>query len=86
MNFQIEVNFGPGGVGFAPKVTKLHKKMIEKVENLHGCTPNAMSEAALPKAKKIAEALFQAWKVFGDAKAIVVLVFDSVLSVLHLNI
>ena len=60
--------------------------MIEKVENLHGCTPNAISEAALPKAKKIAEALFQAWKVFGDAKAIVVLVFDSVLSVLHLNI
>lgn len=74
---QIEVNFGPGGVGFAPKVSKFHKKMIEKVENLHGCTPQSMSEAALPKGQKIAEALFQAWKLFGDAKAIVVLVFDS---------
>ena len=37
-----------------------------------------MRDAAIPQGQKIAEALFQAWKLFGDPKAIVVLVFDSV--------
>ncbi|KAF7631150.1 Glutathione synthetase [Meloidogyne graminicola] len=74
---QIEINMGPGGVGFAPKISKLHRKMLDKVESLQGCSLTSMSEAAIPQGQKIAEALFQAWKLFGDPKAIVVLVFDS---------
>ena len=52
--------------------------MLDKVENLYGCSLYSMRDAAIPQGQKIAEALFQAWKLFGDPKAIVVLVFDSV--------
>lgn len=74
---QIEVNLGPGGPGFAPKVAKLHRRMLAKVESLNGGALPALANGSLPERRPIAEALFQAWKLFNDPQALAVLVFDS---------
>jgi hypothetical protein len=64
------VNLGPGGPGFAQKMAKLHKKLLQKVENLHYGQIPCLANATLPAKRSIAEALFEAWKWQGDPEVL----------------
>jgi hypothetical protein len=59
---------GPGGPGFATKVAKLHRKTLQKVENWHGGKHPILAQAQMPQRQSIAEALYHAWRLFGDPK------------------
>ncbi|KAL3078564.1 hypothetical protein niasHT_034039 [Heterodera trifolii] len=71
---QVEVNIGAiGGPGFARTVSKLHKKVLDKLAIEHGGQPAilANSEAPVNRSRQnIAYALYQSWKLFGDPKAV----------------
>ncbi|KAF7637754.1 Glutathione synthetase [Meloidogyne graminicola] len=72
----VEVNIGQvGGPGCATLMSKLHKKMIQKVENLRYGPLTSTVNGKLPEnypRKGMAETMFQAWKLFGDKDAVVV--------------
>ena len=68
---QVEVNIGQvGGPGCATLMSKLHKRMIEKVGNLrYGQPLSSTVNGKLPEncpRKGMAEAMLHAWKLFGD--------------------
>ncbi|KAL3100150.1 hypothetical protein niasHT_029880 [Heterodera trifolii] len=71
---QVEVNIGGiGGSGFGSAISKLHQKVLDKVAIEHGGQPAilANSEAPVNRSRQnIAYALYQAWKLFGDPKAV----------------
>ncbi|KAL3105989.1 hypothetical protein niasHT_028719 [Heterodera trifolii] len=71
---QVEVNIGGiGGPGFGSAISKLHQKVLEKLAIEHGGQPAilANSEAPVNRSRQnIAYALYQAWKLFGDPKAV----------------
>lgn len=73
----VEVNIGQvGGPGCATLMSKLHKKMMEKVENLrYGQTLSSAINGKLPEncpRKGMAETMLHAWKLFGDKNAVIV--------------
>jgi glutathione synthase len=73
---QVEVNIGQvGGPGCATAMTKLHKKMLEKAENLLGGPLASLATATQPENRPrrgMAETLYHAWKLFNDPKAVIV--------------
>lgn len=64
------MNLGPGGPGFAQKIAKLHKKLLQKMENLHYGPIPSLANATIPARRSIAEALFNAWKLQGDPEVL----------------
>uniref|UniRef100_A0A183CD48 Glutathione synthetase n=1 Tax=Globodera pallida TaxID=36090 RepID=A0A183CD48_GLOPA len=75
---QVEVNPGQiGGPGSATGMSKLHRKMLEKVEILHGKKLPMLAKAVVPENRprdEIAMTIYQAWKMFGDPNAMILLV------------
>ncbi|KAL3081936.1 hypothetical protein niasHS_011561 [Heterodera schachtii] len=75
---QVEVNPGQiGGPGAATAVSKCHRKMLDKVEIMHGKKLPIMAKAFVPENRPgpgIARTLYQAWKMFGDPNAIILYV------------
>jgi len=78
---QVEVNPGQiGGPGHATGTSKLHRRMLTKLETLHGDTLPFMKDATLPENKPrdgMAQSIYKAWKLFADPKAVVVFVNKS---------
>ena len=72
----MEVNIGQvGGPGSAQQVAKVHRKMLEKVDNLHGGELPVLAGAQPAENRsrqRMAQAIYQGWKLFGDPKAVVV--------------
>lgn len=64
---QVEMNIGPiGGPGCASQVSKLHAKLLDKLEAIHGETSPVMDHAQLPDQnvrKNMARTLYKAWCV-----------------------
>src|SRR4051794_31226231 len=83
LDLQVEVNIGQvGGPGCATAMRKLHKRMVEKAENLHYGKFPSLVNAKMPENKSrrgMAETMLAAWKLFGDEKAVLVNL-DQVLS------
>lgn len=73
---QVEVNIGQvGGPGTAQQAAKLHRKMLDKVDSLHGGQLPSLVNAHLAENKSrvnLARALYQAWKMVGDPDAVIV--------------
>jgi glutathione synthase len=73
---QVEVNIGQvGGPGSAQQAAKVHRKMLEKVDNMHRGELPILANAQLAENRsrqKMALAIYQCWKLFGDPKAVVV--------------
>ncbi|KAL3071474.1 hypothetical protein niasHT_031838 [Heterodera trifolii] len=71
---QVEVNIGNyGGAGYASHLTQFHRKMMETAgRNVPADTlPDNGSD------EQLAEALYEAWKLFGDPKAIMLIVANK---------
>uniref|UniRef100_A0A914I918 Glutathione synthetase n=1 Tax=Globodera rostochiensis TaxID=31243 RepID=A0A914I918_GLORO len=77
---QVEVNPGQiGGPGSATAVSKLHRKMLEKVEIVHGKKLPMLAKAVVPENRprdELAMTMYQAWKMFGDPNAMLLYVFQ----------
>ncbi|KAI3408414.1 hypothetical protein GPALN_010340 [Globodera pallida] len=75
---QVEVNAGQiGGPGVATGVCKLHRKMLEKVEIVHGKKLPMLAKAVVPENRtrdQMAMTVYQAWKMFGDPNAMFLIV------------
>jgi glutathione synthase len=80
---QVEVNVGQiGGPGCATKASKLHSRMLEKLSSMHGGKDLApvLKTASMPENRprnRMAQALYEAWKLFGDPHAVVLLVSET---------
>ena len=54
-------------------MTKVHKKVLEKVESLHRGKPHSLANAEQPENRtrqNMAQTMYQAWKLFGDPDAV----------------
>jgi hypothetical protein len=75
---QVEVNIGQiGGPGCATQANKYHRKMLEKVEIIAGAELPALTNAEIPENRprhKMAQSLFQGWKLFGDPNAVLLFI------------
>uniref|UniRef100_A0A914HU10 Glutathione synthetase n=1 Tax=Globodera rostochiensis TaxID=31243 RepID=A0A914HU10_GLORO len=82
---QVEVNIGPlGGPGFATGISKLHRKMLDKVAIVREGRLAMLANAFAPVDRSrqgLAYALYESWKLFGDPKAI--LLFLGTPGILH---
>jgi glutathione synthetase len=77
---QVEVYIGQiGGPGCATKASKLHSRMLEKLQAMNGGEhfPSLLDSAYVPENRprnRMAQTLYEAWKMFGDPQAVMVLV------------
>ncbi|KAL3099453.1 hypothetical protein niasHS_002908 [Heterodera schachtii] len=71
---QVEINIGPyGGAAHGGHMTKFHRKMMEKA----GRRVKSDSMPDNEGAEQLAEGLYEAWKLFKNPNAIVLIVADT---------
>jgi glutathione synthetase len=78
---QVEVNLGQiGGPGHAYGTSKVHRRVLDKLERLNHSPITALSHTVAPENHPhngLAKTLYEAWKLFGDPNAVVLFLNQS---------